>query len=219
MGLFTSYPSPSTLKSASESGADTNFGLNLSSAHLKVLYSATKDNKGLLAELFPNSHMKDFLAQKSAVALSKSLVAGIRARNFRKQETMAQEVKQEYIDSDFVTDSGVDLGPTYCETNPTRPSCLNNGRSRLNNSVEFGTNGISAGGGGQAFDFGSDVADGGDISDTDQNTSQKGKIDNLNNLFDTAAGDKGSNDFSPKICESTKDCLFRGLDLKISQCF
>jgi hypothetical protein len=109
---------------------------------------------------------------------------------------MVQEVKDAYTDSEFANDDGgIVLGPTYCQQNPTTPSCLGNNRRRNNNSLEFGIGGSGIGGG-QAIEFGSDVEDQA-ISNFDSNKSgDKEKIDNLDNLFNTPSGNKGSKDFN-----------------------
>jgi hypothetical protein len=193
LGLMMNFPTVESLSTQLANNQTTDLGIGRN--YEVVLFQAMSINRNLGQLIFPNGPMTGFLAQKSAMALSKSVVAGIKASMFGKQANMVQEVKEAYMDSEFVNDTGIALGPTYCAQNPSTPSCLGNHRRRNNNSLNFGTGGGSIGGG-QAIEFGSEAEDQA-ISNVDKSESGPSeKIDNLDNLFNTESGDKGSKDFN-----------------------
>ncbi len=190
-GNMMSYPTPSLVSTDWCLDARTNEYKLEQGFSCSILHMAEK-NENIYNALFYNQDVKGIMLQTGALAFSKAVVHAIVAKTYNKQAGLVGQVEKALTDADFnQPGAGFDMGPAFCDQNPTSPSCGGRGGRVSTGGVDFSFGGAGAGGNGNvAFEDGAANAN----SPTSNNAVRPtGKAkDDLSNILGGSSNNKGS---------------------------
>lgn len=203
VAMASSYPTPNALSTACSQPIDSHYGdevLNCGMAWVLGNHDSVRlDNEsrvGLENPTFANQEIRDQFYMKAADKMTDSIFQGLLGYQRSKQAGDLEGVQRQYNDffnQDAVTPEYV--GVSYCEQNPSAPSCQSSERVRQSNlGSAFGNVGMQNQGGGN-FNFNKSVPDGFE-SEEEISAAEREARERLGDVIGNGGGKSFDNDYS-----------------------
>lgn len=182
-----------TLKNLARKGGE----FRMNSEESAALANIAEKDPQLASALFANVQIKEQARTIGIQSLMKGLIQAAVAMMHKKRAKSVGNVQKALADASFNNpENQFDLGPTYCEQNPTVPACQGSGTQRSINSmptISFG--GAGAQGGGN-LNVGNADLDGDGSSNNNAAKPSQELIDDLGDIIGSDNNSDGSNDFN-----------------------
>lgn len=203
MAGWMAYPGPKRLRSSCEGSGESVYGTRAIDCGMYHAYSyqwiESGGQQANYASVFPNASVKNILMTKMIQKFGSGMYNAIVGRSLAKQAGQVNKLREGF--QEFYEEPTIGLGgpgttlSTYCQQNPSVPSC----RSRRDGTVQGGgmgfNGGIQDGQGGSNFSFGNETA-GEFIDEEGTDPNRRKAIDDLKGIIGNTNREKFGSDFN-----------------------
>ena len=203
MAGWMAYPGPKRLRSSCEGSGESVYGSRAIDCGMYHAYSyqwiESGGQQANYASVFPNASVKNILMTKMIQKFGSGMYNAIVGRSLAKQAGQVNKLREGF--QEFYEEPTIGLGgpgttlSTYCQQNPSVPSC----RSRRDGTVQGGgmgfNGGIQDGQGGSNFSFGNETA-GEFIDEEGTDPNRRKAIDDLKGIIGNTNREKFGSDFN-----------------------
>lgn len=193
-GLFTkvvTFPNRDAFYDDCETGESSIFE-ELSRLDACNISNAMNANEDFAEKVFANKANKATMLYTAAMSSAESLVSFLTANSLKKQSNMVGSVRDAFTDAEFNNpDNQFNPGPSFCQQNPTVPSCNGAGNRVSNGGVDFQFDGITPQNNSGTISEGTDTDFGNGIVADDTPLSNE-EIEDLGNIMGPNSSGSGS---------------------------